>query len=250
MLLITTPNVRGEVKILGKAASALGWDTFCGGWRIPEYLKNRIGAVYGEQFFCEAVAEQMNWTLLSNPLDWLVRLPEEYTQRKIDFMTLAEARHIKEKRFIKPADDKTFKAMIYESGDELSKNPLLDDVPTLVSDIMNFTSEYRCFIKNRKVISICCYSYKKIGMTDALIDKEEHYHNNNDAVIEFVNKMFEDERVDCAPGAVIDVGRFKKDTYAVIESNPVWASGIYGCELVAALDAIKTACIANKNETK
>lgn len=243
MLLITTPNKHEEITLLSKTAKALGWDVYNEGFRIPDHLLKQPGAVYGEQFFCEIVAEQMGWKLLSNSLDWLTKLPEEYTNRKIIFTKLAEARLLTEEKFIKPADDKCFPAKVYLSGKDLPITPVIDDAPTLISDVMKFTSEYRCFVKNKIVTTACCYLYQKIGMQEPAINKPEHYNNNNDVVIEFVNKLLQDSRVECADGTVIDVGRFKKDTYTVIESNPVWAAGIYGCEPVAVLDAIKAACI-------
>src|SRR5271170_2486201 len=204
MLLIVTPNFKGEVPMLAKTAEILGWNVYHNGWRVPEHLRGTPGAVYGEQFFCEVVAEQMKWNLLSNSLDWLAKLPEDYTNRKITFTTLAEARKITGEKFIKPADDKAFESKVYDSGNDLPKNSVLDNTPTLVSDVLKFTSEYRCFIKNRKVVAACCYLLKSVGMLDAAINKPENYNNNIEAVISFVNKLLEDERVPCAPGAVID----------------------------------------------
>lgn len=244
MLLIVSPNYRGEVALLAKTASALDWTIYNGGWRIPQYLLKMPGAVYGEQFFCEAISEQMHWKLHTNPLDWLANLPEIYVNRKITFSNLAEARKITEKKFIKPADDKAFISAIYNSGDDLPENKILDNVPVLISDIMNFTSEYRCFVKGRIVVAECCYYLKAHNMKEAEINKQVNYDNNSKDVIDFVNNMLKDTRVDCAIGSVIDVGRFKKDTYAIIESNPVWASGVYGCELTAVLDTIAAACVS------
>lgn len=248
MLLITTPNYRGEVSALAKTASALGWDVYNGGWRIPAHLLHEPGAVYGEQFFCEAVADQMKWKLLSNPLDWLTKLPEEYTRRSITYTTLSEARKITERKFIKPADDKCFPAKVYESGDELSKLSIIDTAAALISDVMTFTSEYRCFVKDRKITTACCYWYKHFGK-EPEIDSPINYFANNDLVIEFANKFLEDTRIECAPSAVIDIARYKSDEglkFVVLESNPVYSSGLYGCEMVAALDSIAAACEINK----
>lgn len=244
MLLIVTPNHKSqdEVQRLARTAEVLGWNVYKNGWRIPKHLHHTPGAVYGEQFFCEAIAEQMGWRLLSNSLDWLTKLPEEYVSRKIELKTFEEARKIEEEKFIKPADDKCFPAKVYSSGKDLPLLPIINNVPSLISDVMKFTSEYRCFIKNKIVTTVCCYSYKHT-YKEVEINNPENYNINNDAVIEFVSNLLRDERVECAPGSVIDVGRFKKDTYAVIESNPIYASGTYGCEMVAVLDAIKEACV-------
>lgn len=249
MLLIVTPNFKGEVPMLAKTAEILGWDVYHGGWRIPEHLLHTPGAVYGEQFFCEVVAEQMGWTLLNNSLDWLTKLPEEYVNRKITFTTLAEARKITEEKFIKPADDKAFTAKVYPTGADLPTNEVLDNVPTLVSDVIKITSEYRCFIKNRKVVTASCYLYKH-AHKEPEINNPENYQQNSDLVLEYITNLLADERVPCADGAVIDIARFKKDQdplkFTVLESNPVWASGTYGCELVAVLDAIKAGCVSSK----
>lgn len=243
MLLIVSPNYRDEIVLLTKTASALGWYIYNGGWVIPPHLLKMRGAVYGERFFCEYVSEQMNWKLHSNPLDWLAKLPEGYVNRKITFSTLASARKITDKKFIKPADDKAFLSAVYNSGNDLPENKILDDTPVLISDVMNFTSKYRCFIKDRAVVAECCYYLKSYNMKEAEINKHSNYDNNSKAVIDFVNNMLKDQLVDCVRGTVIDVGRFKKDTYTVIGSNPVWTSDVYGCELTAVLDVIATACV-------
>ena len=242
MLLILPQNYTEEINALANTASILGWDVERSGWNISDDLDRQDGAVYGTEFFCEIIANQMNWKLHFNPLDWLATLPEEYVSRKISFMKFNTARNIKEEKFIKPADDKAFAAKVYKSGDELDKNPILDDVPVLVSDVMKFTSEYRCFIKDNNVVSICCYYYNPIGAAKPFINEKDNYYINNDAVAAFVKSLLRDKRVTCAAGSVIDVGRFKKDTYAVIESNPAYASELYGCELVGTLDAIKSSC--------
>lgn len=238
MLLIVTPNFKGEVPILARAAEILGWNVYRspGGWRLPEEIKGQEGAVYGELFFCEAIAQQMGWTLKSNSLDWLAKLPKEYVKRDIYFTNLAEARKITEKKFIKPADDKVFPAQVYENGSTLPQQDYLDNVPVLVSEKVKFVSEYRCFVKNRRVVSISCYLMMK-QINDPL-----NWYVETEPIVDFVNKMLEDPAIECAPGCVIDAGRFKNRDIAIIEQNPAYASGIYGCEIVASLDAIKASC--------
>lgn len=244
MLLIIPPSCSGSPQLIAKTAEALGWKIFNDGWRVPDNLRQQPGAVYGEQYFCEAIAEQMGWKLLKNPIDWIAKLPEEYIHRKVSFMKLEEARKISEERFFKPADNPTFISRIYSSGLELPINPIFNDDPVIVSDVMKFTSEYRCLVKDRQVIAACCYWLKKAGMEKAEINEQRNYENNIEVVIEFVNKLVSDIRVDMAPAVVIDVGRFKKDTYTVIGTKPVWRAAAYGCEQVAFLDAIQSACVS------
>ena len=81
MLCITTPNSRGEVDLVKKTAEALGYEVYSFSWRIPDHFAKEDGIVYGEQLFCETIAQQMNWRLQKNPLDWLANIPEEYVRK-------------------------------------------------------------------------------------------------------------------------------------------------------------------------
>jgi hypothetical protein len=239
MYLILTPNLKEDAILVKKAAKSLGFDVFIAPsqWRLSQEMLCQIlgqhGIVYGEAMFCEVIAQQLNWKLYSNSQDWLTKLPHKYVNRKISLTTMGAARKEQNKMFIKPADDiKSFEAKVYMSGADLHPSNVLNDIPVLISEEMNFTSEYRCFVKNRKVVSVCCYKY----LNEA--NKKEHYQFNNDLVIAFVNDLLRDDAVACAPGAVIDVGKFKKEEFAVIEANPAYASGVYGCEIIGALEAI------------
>jgi hypothetical protein len=246
MLLITTPNIKTEVRSLINTAQALGWSVYSDSWRVPDRIKGSVGAVYGEWLFCETIAEQMNWKLVRNPLNWLAKLPQEYVSRNIIFTNLGEARLLETEKFIKPADDKVFVSKVYGSGKELPKT-LDDNTPVLISDVMRFTSEYRCIVKNRKVISCSCYWLHTKAMQyskqPAEFNLHKNYDNNFNDVVSFTNKMCQDDRVKCVDSCIIDLGRYDKDKYAVIEENPIYASGMYGCDPVAVLDGLKSVCI-------
>jgi hypothetical protein len=133
MILITQPRVghsHNEIIALQMAARELGWDVVSApsSWRLEDDLinSNAIGVPYGSQLFCEVIAQQMNWKLKMNSFDWLANVPKQYTNRQINFMSLKEARLIKERKFIKPADDKCFDAKIYEIG-TFDPSPLISD---------------------------------------------------------------------------------------------------------------------------
>jgi hypothetical protein len=243
MWLILTPNKQVDVTRLSQTACALGWSIFDRGWNIPKHILKAPGAVYGERIFCEVIAEQMGWKLLSNTPDWITTLPEEYVSRKISFTNLITARNITDEKFITSCVGKCFEAKVYSSGAELIANEDYDEISVLVSDVMKFTSKYRCFVKNKKVIAVCCYYYKDWNK-EPEINSPANYNTNSEPVIKFVNDMLANEKVNCVASTCIDVGRFKKDTYAVINSKPSYMSGFYGCEIVAALDAIKTSCVS------
>lgn len=240
MLLIVTPNTSNseEITSLSRTAESLGWSVYKPTtWRVAPNLIGLPGAVYGELFFCEFIAQQMKWKLFSDPLNWLATLPEKYVKREIMFTNLASARQMKfENKFVKPADDKAFTAKVYTNQDDLPRNDVLDTVPVLISDKVDFVSEYRCFVKDRKVVSISCYQWR------GEVNKVSNWYWRIEPAVKFVNKMLKDSEVSCAPGNVIDVGVFKDDSIAVIESNPAYASGLYGCERVGALDVVRTSC--------
>jgi hypothetical protein len=252
MLFIITPNCKGDPQVLADAAEILGWQSYIApaGWRLPQSMIGQLGAgaVYGERIFCEVVAQQMKWKLSSNSLDWAAKLPKEYLHRDISFTKLGDMRSEKNRKFIKPADGKSFAAKVYESGLDLPKSYVFNDVPVIVSDVMNFTSEYRCFVKNRRVVSVCCYWYPE----KSEINNKEHYNRNSETVIKFVNSMLENKDIECANGIVIDVGRYEKPfqrewPFVIMKSSPAYCSDVYGCEIIGTLETIKASCSSEEN---
>ncbi len=246
MLLITQPRtgtygkLHNEIMALHFAAKELGWEVYTpeSSWRLPEELiaSGVHGVPYGSSTFCEVIAQQMGWTLLQNQFDWLAKLPIEYTKRKVEFMTLAEAKQLTETKFIKPADDKLFLAKVYYPGELITNDTVPLDTPTLVSDVVRFDIEYRCFMEMNRVRTWSNYIFHE-NVADP---KYWNVVDTNDEVLcyEFVQDMLWDlETVDTVP-SVIDVGRIVGKGLAIIESNPCWASGIYGCDPMRVLKVI------------
>lgn len=72
--------------------------------------------------------------------------------------TLAEARKIADRAFIKPADEKCFDARVYSSGAELPVSGTLpEELPVLVQEIVEWATEFRCFVLDRKVAAASAY---------------------------------------------------------------------------------------------
>lgn len=104
----------------------------------------------------------MGWTLKQNSFDWLAKIHPFFLKRKVDFMTLGEAKKIQETKFIKPADDKVFLAKVYAPGELIVPEVVPNDTPTLVSDIVEFDLEYRTFTDGEKVLTwsnYVCYDH-------------------------------------------------------------------------------------------
>lgn len=249
MLLITQPRVgtsHNEILSLQIAAEGLGWDVVPApyGWRLDDDLiqSGAEGVPYGSQAFCEVIAQQMGWELLQQPFDWLAKLPRQYTDRQVDFMTLADAKKITERKFIKPADDKCFDAKIYEPGEFQPPECIQDDYPVLVSDIVEWDMEYRVFVSKNDFRPLTWSNYLFHGqINDPKLHRTipgdlPHIENYMYGLLEncYLNRM----NASC----VIDIGVIHNKGWAVIETNPAWASGLYGCDPGLALVAMKESC--------
>ncbi len=249
MILITQPRAghsHNEILALQFAARQFDWDVLSapGGWRMEEELINSKvkGVPYGSQTFCEVIAQQMGWSLKANPFDWLSKVPQKYLKRQVDFMTLGEAKKLTQTKFIKPADDKVFQASVYTPGTLVTHEAIPDDTPSLVSDVVEFDLEYRCFVDNEGHIATwsnyVCYDH---------IAEPRYYDMvpmSGQTPMDFLNDYLDEV---CLAGngpvpSVIDVGRIKGKGWAIIETNQAWASGLYGCEPMDALRVMKEAC--------
>lgn len=239
MMLITQPRVgtsHNEILALQIAAREKGWEVISApsGWRLDEELtkSGKRGVPYGSQTFCEVIAQQMGWTLKQNSFDWLAKIHKYFLKRKVEFMTLGEAKKITERKFIKPADDKCFEAKVYEAGTFKAPEVVPDDYPVLVSDPVEFDLEYRTFVDGERVRTWSNYvMYEHIAdpkYWHMVPMDEERYPQ--DFVDDLLHELdFHDWGVKTVP-SVIDVGRIKGKGWAIIETNQCWASGLYGCD--------------------
>ena len=233
--LILTPRYTDDTQALWKAASALGWRVErLGSWRVPEHLQSLDTPVlYAEALFAPSLAEQLGIELLGPEDDWLVRLPFEYRRRDIRLMTLAQARQLPAPAFVKPPNDKTFPAQVYTPG-ELPQG-YDEAMPVLVSDIVQWCSEFRCFIRDRALQTFSIYSRAGELQKDANFACTE---DERTGVHAFVQQLLDDERVELPAATVVDVGVIEGLGWAVVEQNAAWGAGIYGCDPVAVLETI------------
>lgn len=251
MILITQPRAgvsANEILALQFAAREMGWEVLSAppGWRLDEELtkSGKKGVPYGSQTFCEVIAMQMAWTLKQNSFDWLSKVHPYYLKRKVEFMSLSEAKKFQETKFIKPADDKVFPAKVYASGELITNESVPLDTPTLVSDVVEFDLEYRTFTDGEKVLTwsnYICYD----NLADPKYWDMVPYSDGrlpHDWVNDVLHDIrFHDRGIVTVP-SVIDVGRVKGKGWAIIETNQAWASGIYGCDPVKVLKVLEKSC--------
>jgi hypothetical protein len=236
--LVLTPRYTEDSQALWKAAASRGWPVErLSGWRVPEHLKAKSDLVlYVEALFGPAVAEQLGLRLVDPPEDWLVRLPMKYKLRNIHLTTLGQARLSEEARFIKPPNDKSFPAAVYV-GSSLP-NEFDDDMVVLISDVVSWKTEFRCFVLDRSLVTYSIYA------RGGELQKELQYHSelDEDAELEkFMSGLLADPGVDLPGATVVDVGYIEGSGWACVEQNAAWGAGIYGCEPSRVLDVVRHA---------
>ncbi len=242
-VLILTPRQVSESEDLSRAAIALGWLVIqLQNWRIEPIHNETTIAVYGEHLFVEAIAQQLGLSLLEPPIDCLPQLPIEYRLREV---RLSELKLLEESwfpAFIKPADDKCFSPQVFNTLNDFPPTDLLSSTtPILISEPVIWEVEFRCFIREKQCATLSVY--KRYG--EFIQSTENLWSADEDEISEansFIKSLLEDEKVSLPPSAVIDIGRIQGRGWAVIEANPSWASGIYGCDPIEVLLTIARGC--------
>jgi ATP-grasp domain-containing protein len=239
MIFVIAPTANEDTNYLAKSAEAIGYNVIVptSGWGLSKELRGKPGMVYGPKMFCEVIAEQMNWELLSTHPNWITTLPKNFVNREVYFTSVRNARKVASEKYFKLTDIQYFSPSVRASGKELPDHEIYNDSPILVSDVMRFTSEYRCVVKNRKAITACCYQKLQVS------EDKNNYNFNHENIVRFINLLLEDGKVSCVPGFVIDIGKYGMDKFAIIDSKPAYSSRLFGCEPIAMLDAIKASVI-------
>ncbi len=206
-------------------------------WKVPVLPPVEL-AVYGESLFGKHVASTLGFHLLEPAIDWLPNLPAKYCGRAVRLTTLAAARTITARCFLKPADEKCFPARVYDHGGQLPAIGLLpEDLPVLVQDIVEWTVEYRCFILNRQILTASAY-----WRQDSLAkDADGFWLSPSEEVAEaqrFCESVLLEQTIEMPSALVVDVGYIKGQGWAVVEANAAWASGIYGCDPTQVLQVL------------
>lgn len=145
--------------------------------------------------------------------------------------------------FIKPADDKCFPARVYPSGAHVDAHPSIPGAThVLISEPVQWELEARCFVLDRKVMTLSPYA--RFGQLAMASDGSWPISEVEAAAAdEFVSGLLSDVRVAVPPGVVIDIGLIVGRGWAVVEANPAFGAGIYGCDATEVLPVIARACV-------
>jgi ATP-grasp domain, R2K clade family 2 len=239
-ILILSPRYSDDSIALRRAAIALGWDVMrLASWLCPEDFEPEEPVLHGEPLFNTAVADQLGLTLIEPPEIFLARLPREYIGRDVRLLTAAEARTLPGQVFLKPPNQKTFPAKVYDSGAALAEMP--EDDPVLASEPVEWVAEFRFFIRDRRV-----RAWSPYWLNGALARRDDEWVVDPDLMATtrgLVDRLLDDPSVDIPAALVLDAGVIRDVGPAVVEANAASGAGIYGCDPRDVLEVLRAAAI-------
>ncbi|MER5785019.1 ATP-grasp domain-containing protein [Streptomyces mobaraensis] len=225
--LVLPPRLTASAESVRDAAVRRGFDAVqLPDFTVPDGL--RAEHLHAGPAFADAVAPALGIAPLEAPADWLARLPRECTRREVRAVPVGEAYGLRRPAFVKSPNDKGIRAMIYADGSRLPGPDAVDPATTvLVSDVVEFTAEYRLFVLDGAVRGGSRYGERGRLALGPLAPDAARFGAELLAA-----------HADTLPSAVVvDVGTVA-DGWAVIEANAAWASGLYTTDPDTALDVV------------
>jgi hypothetical protein len=238
---------------LAAAAQQAGWNVVClkGRERPPERPGGEV-IYYGGTDVAHVVTRRLGRVLIEPTFDWLAQLPEPYRRRPVRSATVAEARRLTIPAFLKPADPmhKCFDSGVYPGGWAIpDRRGFPDSTPVLIAEPVAWEVEYRCFLLDGAVTTLTPYARagRWVRARDGrwVIPEAEAQK-----VLRFCRTLASDRAVRWPPAFTLDVGVIADRGWAVVEANPVWSSGLYGCEPAAVLPVLRRACLRRDDLTE
>ncbi len=235
-LFMSWRNTRDN-QLLWQTAVARGWQVErIRGASIPEVSSGKK-VLYIESLFAPTIANALGLRLLGVSKDWLPELPAEYRKRDVTLTTLDVAATMTFPLFLKPPEEKSFLAKVYEDAAQLIAE-YGAATPVLVAPPLHWTLEFRCFCLDRKVRTLSPY------MRNGQLCEGDGFTWRDDEegqAREFARLVLQDPRVRTPKAIVLDVGILEGGDWAVVEANAAWGSGVYGCDPNEVLNVIEHA---------
>jgi hypothetical protein len=98
--------------------------------------------------------------------------------------------------------------------------------------------EFRCFIADRRCLTLSPYARH-----GAVALANDGSWPSSDAELsaanDFLQELLSCAEVELPPAVVIDLGLIAGRGWAVVEANPCWGAGIYGCDPQQVLKALR-----------
>lgn len=193
-------------------------------WEPPPLDAERV-RLYGNDTFCLVLQQKLNLDLISPADDLILQVPASGTRRALTRQTIGAAPTLAYPVFAKPMTPKLFRARVYASPEELDAEcaGLPAETAILLSEIVAFTAEARCFVLEGRVLDCAVYE----GEGDL------------DAAVAFARALV--AAVSGPRAYVLDVGLISDRGWAVVEFNAAWGAGLNGCDPERVLSAIAAA---------
>jgi hypothetical protein len=244
-VLVLSPRYSPDSRRLAKAADEAGWDVErLHTWHVPDSLRGRKDIViYGEHLFGEFLQGRLGIRLVDPPDDLLQAIPEDLRRREVRLARYIDARNESSPKFIKPPNFKNFKAAVYATGKDLPDEPDLATTDVLVSEVVKWDVEFRCFILNGAVVDLSAYA--RDGNLNATDDLRESWKATPDEVKSALQTAAAvvASGIKLPPAYALDVGQIAGRGWAVVEANAAWGSGIYGCEPAKILPVLQMSVV-------
>ncbi|QDU57397.1 ATP-grasp domain-containing protein [Aeoliella mucimassa] len=224
-------------QILWRTAIQRGWSVErMRGLQVPEIDTDRV-VVYIESLLAPSLASQLGVELSLLTDDWLPQLPEKYRLRQVELTTLGDIVEADLPRFLKPPNEKSFPAKVYEKVDSLLAD--YGETTTVLSATpVEWVAEFRCFCLDSQVRTLSPYLRRgELSALDGFTATDEELRDAK----HFAESVLNDQRVTVPRAVVLDVGIIEGFGWAVVEANAAWGSGIYGCDPNEVLDVLKQA---------
>ncbi|MFD9684162.1 ATP-grasp domain-containing protein [Kitasatospora sp. NPDC059088] len=239
-VLLTSAQPTGTTGLLTGAAARRGLATaVLAGPDTVGRLAGRPVHWYGGPLAAARIAAPLGLALLEPEDDWLARLPEEFTRRRIELTTLAEAWTLRHPAFVKPPADKSFPPAVHPDGSRLPRTGerIGPDTSVLVSEPVTFTAEYRLFLLDGQVRTGSRYA--RFGRLDPAPLTAE--------ATAFARRLLDAVGGTgplALPSAVaLDVGPIADpydpvEHWAVVEANLPWFANCYAADPDGVLDVV------------
>jgi hypothetical protein len=230
-------------RALGEVARRGGWEAFAHDETPDRKAKGQV-VYYGGTDLAMTIAARFGLALLEPPLDLLARLPLEFRRRTVEYARFGDLVRLRAPTFVKPADalNKSFDAGVYSSIHDIRAPRGVDPRnPVLLSEPVEWSAEYRCFILEGVLAAWSPYisfgrpAWKPFAAGS--LAKEVPA-----TVASLCRRLFDRPRLAFPPALVMDVGLIDDRGWAVVEFNPVWCSGLLGADPRAALPVLERAC--------
>ncbi|WP_194895807.1 ATP-grasp domain-containing protein [Catenulispora pinisilvae] len=230
-VLALSPQHTSTSELLADAARARGLQVHAAD-EVPAAAHGRC-AYYGGPLFGAKVGDALGLGLLVPPDDFLQSLPRELLGRRVEAMTVAEARRRTRPFFAKPPSDKSFDAGVFADGSRLPQLPPETEIQ--VSEIVTFAEEHRLFLLGGKVHAASRYA--RFGRLDVA--------SATAAASAFGAEVA--EAVTASPlvpsAVVVDIGLISDpDTgtehWAVVEANMAWFAHSYAADADRVLEVV------------